>query len=288
MKQPLRNPFHFSSIQQPQPLVSVSRTLALSHTDTPQWKTVGTEWQPLLASQASQLWNGTRLADQPSLWKVPTGAVQATLQRVSLPAAPAVDEVTDVQLQMPETKIKYVARWSSPLIGPPAVRFHIPNGMRLENVMVDAIKARHSIHRLPGSNTTSELVVFIDSSLGGIQSLHLQFNVPTRLNKAFRLPRPLLLDADVRTSLFQVFRGVELTSTHTLAEGSDLKFQSIEARDSLLLKDLQTPVGRLDLGNGWREVSELPLEFTLPVRLRFAMVEPYLDSRATIKAGVVS
>ncbi len=166
----------FLSMQQP--LTSATRTFALSHTDTPQWKTVGADWQPLLASQATQLWDRTRLSDQPSLWKVPVGPLQATLQRIAPAAAPSVDELTEVQMQMPETKIKYVARWSTPLIGPPAVRFLIPNGLRVDNAIVDAIKARHAIQRLPGSSTTSELIVFVDSSLGGIQSLNLQFSTP--------------------------------------------------------------------------------------------------------------
>lgn len=251
----------FLSMQQP--LMSVTRTLALSRTDTPQWKAVGTDWQPLLASQAALLWDGPRLAEQPTLWKVPVGAVQANLQRVGLPDKPTVDEVTEVQMQMPETRVKYVARWSAPLIGPPAVRFLIPSGLRLDNVLVDAIKARYSVRRLAGSSTTSELTVFIDSSLGGIQNLNLQFSTPTRLNRAFRLPRPLLLESDIRTSVVQMVRGVELVSTHSVVDGSGLEIETLDVGENLLLQQLQSPIGRVELGDRLRDDPELPLEFTL-------------------------
>ena len=246
-----------------QPLVSVSRTLAFSYTDSPKWKSVGTDWQPLFASQAAQLWDGMRLADQPTLWRVPAGTVQGTLQRMAPPTQPSVDEVTEVQLQMPETKIKYLAKWTTPLIGPPAVRLQIPNSLRLESVLVGAVKARYSIHRIPGSSTTSELVIFIDSSLGGIESLSLQFSSATRLNRPLRIPRPLLMEADVRTSVVQIYRGVELTSTHTVVDGSGLEMESLEVRESQLLQELQTPIGRMELGDRLREAPELPLEFTL-------------------------
>ena len=246
-----------------QPFVSVSRTLAFSYTDAPKWKTVGTDWQPLFSSQAAQLWDGSRLAEQPTLWRVPAGTVQGTVQRIAPSASPVVDEVTEVQLQMPETKVKYVARWSSPLIGIPAVRFQIPSSLRLENVLVGAMKARYSIQRLQGSSTTSELVVFIDSSLGGIDSLNLQFSVATRQNRAFRIPRPLLMESEVRNSVVQIVRGVELTSSHTVVDGSALELESLEVRDSQLLQELQAPVGRLELGDRLRSTPELPLEFTL-------------------------
>ncbi len=54
-----------------QPLVSVTRTLALSRTDTPQWKVVGTDWQPLLASQAAQLWMALGWQNSPRSGKYP-------------------------------------------------------------------------------------------------------------------------------------------------------------------------------------------------------------------------
>ena len=164
---------------------------------------------------------------------------------------------------MPETKIKYLAKWTTPLIGPPAVRLQIPNNLRLDSVLVGAIKARYSIHRIPGSSTTSELVVFIDSSLGGIESLSLQFSSATRLNRPVRIPRPLLMEADVRTSVVQIYRGVELTSSHAVVDGSGLEMESLEVRESQLLQELQTPIGRMELGDRLRDAPELPLEFTL-------------------------
>lgn len=246
-----------------QPFVSASRTLAFSYTDSPKWKTVGTDWQPLFASQAAQLWDGSRLAEQPTLWRVPAGTVQGSLQRIAASALPTVDEVTEVQLQMPESKVKYVARWNAPLIGQPTVRFQIPNSLRLEHVLAGAIKARYSIHRLPGSSTNSELIVFVDSSLGGIESLSLQFSSATRLNRAFRIPRPLLMESEVRSSVVQIFRGVELTSSHAVVDGSALELENLEVRDSQLLQELQAPVGRLELGDRLRSSPDLPLEFTL-------------------------
>lgn len=289
----------FLSMQQP--LVPVARTLAVSRTDIPQWKTVGTDWQPLLASQATQLWDGPRLAEQPTLWKVPSGTVQATLQRVALPTAPVVDESTDVQLQMPETKIEYVARWSTPLIGPPLIRFQIPNGLRIDSALVDAIKARYSVHRIAGSNTMSELVVFIDSSLGGIQSLNLQFSVATRLNRVFRLPRPLLMESEIRSSVVQIYRGVELISSHAVVDDSTLEMETLDASDSALPQELQTPVGRLELGDRLRESPELPLEFNLTrapaarvgrAIIRFTRSDQgwrgQLDAMVEVKAGGVN
>ncbi len=201
-------------------------------------------------------------------------------------------------MQMPETKIKYVARWSAPLIGPPAVRFLIPNNLRLDTVLVDAIKARHSIRRLAGSNTTSELIVFIDSSLGGIQNLNLQFSTATRLNRPFRLTRPLLMESEIRTSVVQMVRGVELSSTHSVVDSSGLEMESLDASENLLLQQLQSPIGRLELGDRLREVPELPLEFTLtrapPARtgravMRFTRTDQgwrgQLDAVVDFKAG---
>ena len=246
-----------------QPLVTVSRTLAISHTDSPLWKMTGNEWPPLLSSQASQIWNGTRLGEQPSLWKVPSGSLQATLQRITPPAAPTVDEVTEVQLQMPETKMKYVARWSTPLVGQPAVRFQIPAGLRVDSVLVDALAANYSIHKMPAPSTASELVVFIDSRVNGNQSIHLQLSSATRLNRPFRLSRPLAIESEIRSSVVQIFRGVELAGTHAVVDNSELELTSLDVRDSKLLQELQSPVGRLELDDRWRESPELPLEFTL-------------------------
>ncbi len=246
-----------------QPASPASRTLALSHTDSPQWKMVGAEWPALLSSQAAQFWNGTRMGEQPSLWKVPSGSVQNTLQRIATPPSPAVAETTDVQLLMPETKIKYVARWSSPSVGLPTVRFHVPNHLRLDSVLVDALAARYSVHKLADSSNTNELVVFIDSSLNGHQSINLQFSTPTRLNRAFRLPRPILLQSEILSSTVQVYHGVELASTHGLSDENGPKLEKLDGRADLLLQQLHLPIGRLDLGNQWRDKPELPLDFTL-------------------------
>ncbi len=173
-------PVPFLSLQQS--AAAATRTLALSHTDSPQWRVVGTDsWQAQLASQAVQIWDKSRLAEQPTLWRVPVGATQVNLQRMATPPASTVDETTEVIMHLPETRLKYVAKWQSPVVGVAAVRFEIPTGWHVDGVYVDSLPARHSLETIEttGQATVQELVVFVDSSLGGIHALSFQLSQPT-------------------------------------------------------------------------------------------------------------
>ncbi len=248
-----------------QEATSQQRTLSLSHMESPLWKTSGTEtWQPLLASQSSILWDKARLSDQPTIYRVPTGSLLAFLTKTTANAAPTVDETTEVSLQSPDIKVKYSARWSQPLVGKSAVRLHVPSSMRVEGAFVDALPARHSLHRLPGDaasgNPTSELVVFVDNGLGGLHSITLQLSTPVRLGKPWRLPRPLLQDARVESSVVQLYRGAELTSDLKILDKADIRFEKVEVRPSPLLLNLHSVIGQAQLLDRFRESVELPIE----------------------------
>ncbi|MCC6508541.1 MAG: hypothetical protein IT423_05515, partial [Pirellulaceae bacterium] len=276
----------------------ISRSLAISHTDSPQWKVIGTEaWQPQLSSQAAQLWDKSRLAERPTLWKVPSGSVQASLQRTVPAALPLVDETTEINLHFPEVKLKYAARWTAPVVGVSAVRLHVPSGMRVDSVFVDSRPARYALNRIAipppktaavsGTSPASapvgpanenaqpplalnELVVFIDSSMGGMFGINLNLSMPTRLNRPWRIPRPLLLEADVKSSLVQVYRGAELSGAlqpisqpAQQTEQPVLEIRPVDVRPSLLLQELHTAVGQVELGSHFRDLVELPLEVQL-------------------------
>lgn len=278
-------PIPFLSLQE---AALQQRTLAISHADSTAWKTTGTEtWQPLLTSQAATLWDKARLSEQPTLLRVPTGTVLATLQRTMPPPSPLVDETTEISLQNPEVKIRYAARWLQPVSGEAAVRFQVPNGLRVDGAFVDALPARHTLHPiaarpnaggaggagnggLGGASAgngsvggASELVVFIDATRGSMQSVHLLLSSPTRLNRPMRLPRPLLSGFKVASSLVQIFRGAELTSQVSIAQGAEIQLEKAEVRPSPLLLNLHTLVGQVELGDRFREAAELPIEVRL-------------------------
>ncbi len=105
------------------------------------------------------------------------------------------------------------------------------------------------------------------------------------MNRAFRLPRPLLLDSAIRTSVVQLLRGVELASSQKILEGSTLEMESLDVRDSQLLQELLSPVGRLELGDRLRETPELPLEVTLTGPRPRGTGAPSCGLHAMIKVG---
>ncbi|MGN6545909.1 MAG: hypothetical protein ACTHK7_12720, partial [Aureliella sp.] len=255
----------FLSLQEASPQ---ARTLAISHAESPQWRQAGTEpWQPLLASQAATIWEKGRLAEQPTLLRVPTGTVIATLQHTPPPTEAVADEMTEISLHLPEVKVKYEARWSQPVIGQSAMRFHVPSGLRLDAAFVDTLPARHTTQRLLGPNGkglgTNEVVVFVDGARGGMQSVILQLSAPTRLNRPWRLPRPLLVGSKVSSSVVQIYRGAELSSQLHVLDGAEIEFEKVEVRPSPLLLHLHTVVGQVDLGDRFRESPELPVEVQL-------------------------
>lgn len=242
------------------------RSLAISHADTPLWKPAGTEtWQPLLGGQAATIWDKARLEEQPTLLRVPTGMVVATLQRALPPVAQIADETTEISLQSPEIKIKFAARWQQPLVGESAIRLHVPSSLRVDGAFVDALPARHSSVRVAGKAgaATNEVIIFLDAARGGVQSVNLQLSAPTRLNRTFRLPRPLLLNAKIGSSVVQVFRGAELSSELTTVDDADILLEKAEVRPSPLLDNLHALIGQAELVDRYRDSPELPIEVRL-------------------------
>ena len=279
----------FLSLQEATPQ---QRSLALSHIESPIWKPVGIEsWQPLLPSQATAMWDKARLSEQPTLLRVPNGTVIANLQRTPPPPEPSVDETTEISLQSPEIKTKYAARWSQPISGVSAIRFHVPSSMRVEAAFVDALPARHTAHRaessvsnassdsparsktssadaaganiVSGRSKTSEVIVFVDGTRGGVQSVSLQLSSPARMNKVLRIPRPVLLDWKIGSSVVQIFRGAELSSELRIVDDADLQLARAEIRPSPLLLNLHSLIGQVELGDRFRDSPELPIEVRL-------------------------
>lgn len=249
-----------------QEAASQQRTLAISHSEAPQWKAIGTEgWLPLPSSQATTLWDKTRLSDQPTLLRVPAGTVIATLQRSPPPPAPTADESTEISLQNPETKIRYAARWSQPVAGESAIRLQLASGLRVDAAFVDALPARFTAHSIAGTDgaSTSEVNVFVDGTRGGFQSVHLQLSSPARLGRPWRLARPLLVGSKIGSSVVQVFRGAELSCQLNTVDGAELRLEKAEVRPSPLLLNLHTLVGQVDLGDRFRDSPELPIEVRL-------------------------
>lgn len=258
-------PIPFLALQE---TASQQRSLAISSAETTVWKTNGTEaWQPLLVNQPSLLWDKAHLAEQATMFKVPAGTVSATLQRA--PAAPetSVEETTEISLQFPEVKVKYVARWAQPVNGASTVRLHIPSGLRVDGAFVDALPARHTLHRVTDEKGAgarmNEVIVFVDSSLGGLQGVNLQLSMPARLNRVWRLPRPLLLDAKISSSVVQIYRGAELSSELQVVDGAKIALENVEVRPSPLLLNLHNIVGQAELGERFRDSAELPIEVRL-------------------------
>ena len=96
-----------------------------------------------------------------------------------------------------------------------------------------------------------------------MQSIQLQLSCPTRQNRPWRLPRPLLLDARIGSSIVQIFRGAELSSDLKIVDGANIQLEKAEVRPSPLLLNLHTLIGQVDLGDRFRDSVQLPIEMRL-------------------------
>lgn len=241
------------------------RTLAISHAQSPQWKTTGTEsWQLLLASQAGSIWEEGRPSDLPTLLKVPPGTMNAALQRTSTVQTTTVEETTEISLRLPEVRLKYLARWSQAVVGDATIRVRIPNSWRVDAAFVDSLPTRHTTQRLSGDNASeSEVIIFVGAR-GGIQMLNLQLSAPARLNKAWLIPRPTLQNYKVVSSVLQLFRGAELTSQMQIGDQVEFNLEEpLLQPNATLLQNLHTAMGRVELGDRLRSAAELPVEIKL-------------------------
>ncbi|MFO1062584.1 MAG: hypothetical protein U0892_01750 [Pirellulales bacterium] len=294
----------FLSLQESSPL---AKTLAVSNVGRPRWKRVGTEnWQPILSSQIGDFWGTDRLAEQPTLLRVPGGQFTANLQRLADPLPADGEEITEASLQAGKTRMRYSVHWSQPLVGVPSVRFRIPSALKTESVLVDGLEPKwtrlsRSKGRPSEMDSTSpnknekrpdaegsddktaddDMIVFIDAARGGAQSIDIQAEMANDASLV-RLPRILLETGTVSSSLYQVLRGAEVLcevsgagvpgaaivqgSSDNASGNEPLQFEPIDLRPSVQLLKLQTPIGQLNLGSRYRESTRLPIEVRLQPR----------------------
>ncbi len=257
------------------------RTLAFSVSGKPRWKVVGSEfWNRLNLATSDLEWDPGKppLTD---LWKVPTVAISGSLQRVSSDPA-AVDEVCELQLLSTKTSLDYRATWSQPTDAQ-ILKLEIPSDAEPQSVRVNRLETEYQLSKRAERKF---LLVNMARFSTEIRILEIQMQLSRDSTEATRLPRILLKDAIVSKSTYQVNCGAELVCTFTdvndivpdkdnsekSEQASRLEISKPVVEPNAMLSNLTTPVGVIELTNGSRESTKLPMSYQVHKRLPIEVV----------------
>lgn len=270
--------------------LSVSRTLALSSVGRARWRLVGNEFWSRLTSSATEMgWDSSKPAIADA-WRVPTGSLNGTLQRIAVPPKPIVDEKCELQLLSTATQLNYRADWSQ-ASDEQVVKFELPKVAKVESVLVNGAAAEYQLSQ---AGERRYLLVRVARNAVEIRSIQIQLS-SERLKSDAALPRILLQDVAVSASQYQVSCGSELICKLRDVESDDLQQRlnfSLPVQDStLMLSTLTAPVGVAELGNRFRDSVYLPGSIEIknrkPVKLVanvMALSRSEMGWRATVEA----
>ncbi len=241
-----------------------SRTLAISGVGRSRWRLNGNEfWSRLTSSAADLGWDANKPV-MTDAWRVPTGSLNGTLQRIAPLARPVVDEKSELKLLSTGAQLSYRADWTQ--AGDDQVtKFELPPNAELQAVTLNGMPTEYQVSK---SNNREFLLVRPTRVLADIQTLQIQLKLePTEGQAA--LPRILLQDVAVGNAQYQVSCGAELICTLTVdpeSASQGLVFNPPLQDSTIMLSTLTTPVGVAVLGNRFRESVYLPAKFEVKTR----------------------
>lgn len=266
---------------------SVVRTMTWSSSQNPTWVPEGVGVWPQMANLSTEHWGQISFAPEATRYRVPAIGFATNLQRREQPGSSSVSEITQVHLSVVEARISYRAEWQNELHHPAALRLRIPFNSRIESALVDGVKAEYEILRKEQQDT---LAIIPPDNFPTTRVIDLELTYPIRLRRRLPLPRVVLQDVNASTSIYRVLRGAALECSLHPSEETPIELESINARPTDLLANLESIVGQVDLGERYRKSAELPLEFTLNRRRRVEQIEAvvYVDADqqvATVKTA---
>ncbi len=244
-----------------------SRTLAFSVAGNSRWKLVGNEfWNRLNASSNDLEWDSGK-PTWTDLWRVPIGSLSGSLQRIASDEAASVDESCDLNLHCTKSTLDYRASWSQPADAQ-VLKLEVPLSAEPRSVRVNGAETEYL------KSVRSErkfILIDVSRNPAKVRLLEVQMQLDGKTNETARLPRIVLQDAVVSRCLYQVNCGAELICTlvdneDTLPENR-LKFTQPIVDSTLMLSNLTSPVGAVDLANSYRESTLLPTTYQVSRRM---------------------
>lgn len=244
--------------------VLISRTLALSGIGRPRWKLNGNEFWSRLASSAADLgWEVNKPA-MTDAWRVPTGSLNGTLQRIAPMVRSVVDEKSELQVLSTGTQLSYRADWTQ--TGDDQImKLELPPEAEVQSVVLNGMAADYQLSQ---ANGRSFLTVRAMRVPADIRTLQMQLQLkPTQPSTA--LPRILLQDVAISSSQYLVSCGSELDCTLKVSPEiatQDLVFNQPLQDSSVMLNTLTAPIGVAELGSRFQDAVHLPA--TVEVKTR--------------------
>ena len=236
--------------------LSVSRTLALSSVGRSRWRLVGNEFWSRLASSPTEMgWESSKPTPSDA-WRVPTGSLNGTLQRIAAAPRPVVDEKCELQLLSTATVLNYRADWTQAAEDQIA-KFEYPAAAVVESVTINGAAAEY---QQGAAGDRRYLLVRTARSATEIRSIEIRLTSDP-LKTGAALPRVLLQDVAVNSSQYQISCGSELVCSIVNAASNTedaLQFSRPVQDSTLMLSTLTAPVGVAELGNRLRDSVYLP------------------------------
>lgn len=200
------------------------------------------------------------------IYKVPSGPINATIQRVSSTAAvDSVDEHTSLELALSGGRIKYHVDWLQSNNPRSQLLVELPANAVAEKVLLDGQPVKHSTIKRHGQ---THLLVHTASPATLVSQLDVELLVPLQLEESGQLPRVLLEEVEVVNSLYRVWAAANLKGSLTSNPESSLLFDKPSGLDNAdLLRSLATCIGEAELGGEFRESTQLPVSFEVSKRL---------------------
>jgi hypothetical protein len=258
----------FFSIQEASPQ-SVTRTLAWSTEGALHWKPDGLDYWQEVYNMPGLTWGSLGLQTAPKLYHIPLGSMATALRRLTPTDNNSVDEITQVHLGLAESKIDYRAQCQIPDTRPLVLT--IPSHSRIDSLLLDSNIPKYRISER-GQETVLEIFPNVDSGKYQVISLELsQSNAP---GKSTNLPRIVLRDFAVNTSIYRLLLGAGLECD--LQSDTDLQLIPVEVPPSKLLANLESMLGQADLGGDYRDSAMLPVEYKIHQRAPIANVASVL------------
>lgn len=241
------------------------RTLALSMSSKARWKLTGSEfWNRLNLASSDLEWDPGKPA-LTDLWRVPSGAVSGSIQRIPTEAV-NVEESCELQLLSTKTTLDYRATWSQPTDAQ-VLKLEVPSDAEPRSVRINGTEAEYQM-----TERAARRFMLVNVAQVPIETrqLDIQLQLNRSSTEAARLPRIVLQDAPVARSIYLVSCGAELicklTDARTSETESPLTFAQPVVDPTTMLSTLTSPVGVVDVASNYRDSTQLPVKYNVEKR----------------------
>jgi hypothetical protein len=241
-----------------------NRTLSIDSDRRPGWKLSGADqWSQLKGSGADLQWDAVLNAPSPTILKVPSGPINATIQRISNPSQThMVREDSVLELSRETTQLIYRVEWLPPSNEVAVIRVDIPANATPTSVTLDGNETKYLISNKAG---THQLTIARDSKTN-LRRMDIRFRLPTSMNSPSSLPRAMIQDSQATTSTYRVNSSADLACSLSAEPETNLQFIQPATAPSELMRSFTYCVGQADLTNGFRDSVSLPVRYELTER----------------------